>query len=362
MTKYQMLSDQLAAKPCVWLVTGAAGFIGSNLLETLLRLNQRVIGLDNYSTGSRSNLEQVKTLVGLERWSNFLQMDGDIRDLNVCVRATEGVDYVLHQAALGSVPRSIAMPCASHDSNVTGFLNILTAARDCHVKRFVYASSSAVYGDHPKLPKVEQNIGQCLSPYAATKRANEIYADVFARCYGLESIGLRYFNVFGPRQDPEGPYAAVIPTWISALMRNEPVRIYGDGKTSRDFCYVANVVQANLLAATVEQAGAINQVYNVAVCARTSLNQLFSLLRRKLLPSSPHLKSCRPVYQAFRPGDVLHSEADISKAQRLLGYQPTHSVEQGLSEALEWYRQQVPPVTQPVCGRKRRAPGLLKAA
>jgi UDP-N-acetylglucosamine 4-epimerase len=327
------------AEPKAWLVTGVAGFIGSNLLEALLRLDQRVVGLDNYITGSRHNLEQVRELIGPDKWKNFRQMDGDIRDPDVCRRATQGVNYVLHQAALGSVPRSIANPVDSHASNVTGFLNVLLAARDNGTKRVVYASSSSVYGDHPALPKVEDKIGRCLSPYAATKRANELYAEVFAKCYGLEIVGLRYFNVFGPRQDPDGPYAAVIPKWIAAMMRNEPVHIYGDGETTRDFCYVANAVQANLLAATAQKPGAINQIYNVAVCARTSLNQLFGMLRNQLLPDYPHLKDCRPVYGDFRPGDVRHSEADISKAERLLGYQPSHTVQQGLSEALAWYRQ-----------------------
>jgi UDP-N-acetylglucosamine 4-epimerase len=339
MNAYENLKQQMQAEPKVWLVTGMAGFIGSNLLEALLHLNQRVVGLDNYATGSRHNLEQVRDLVGPDQWRNFRQFDGDIRDVETCQRACQGVNYVLHQAALGSVPRSLANPADSHASNVTGFLNILLAARDNGVKRMVYASSSSVYGDHPQLPKVEDKIGHCLSPYAVTKRANELYAEVFARCYGMETVGLRYFNVFGPRQDPNGPYAAVIPKWIAALMKNQPVQIHGDGETSRDFCYVANVVQANLLAATVQKPEAVNQVYNVAVCARTSLNQLFGLLREGLQPGYPHLKDCRPVYGNFRSGDVRHSEADISKAARLLGYQPSHTVQQGLSEALNWYRQ-----------------------
>jgi UDP-N-acetylglucosamine 4-epimerase len=339
MSAYENLKQQMLAEPKVWLVTGEAGFIGSNLLEALLRLNQRVIGLDSYATGSRHNLEQVRELVGPGQWKNFRQMDGDIRDLDTCQRACQGVNYVLHQAALGSVPRSLANPADSHASNVTGFLNMLVAARDSGVKRLVYASSSSVYGDHPELPKVEDKIGRCLSPYAVTKRANELYADVFARCYGLETVGLRYFNVFGPRQDPNGPYAAVIPKWIAAMMKNEPVQIHGDGETTRDFCYVANVVQANLLAATVQKSEAINETYNVAVCARTSLNQLFGLLRENLLPDYSHLKDSSPVHGDFRPGDVRHSEADISKAERSLGYQPTHTVQQGLSEALDWYRQ-----------------------
>ena len=341
MNTYEKLKEQMLAKPKVWLVTGVAGFIGSNLLETLLRMNQRVIGLDNYATGSRRNLEQVRDLVGLDRWRYFQQMDGDIRDLDTCKRASQGVDYVLHQAALGSVPRSIKNPIDTHATNVTGFLNMLIAARDNGVKRLVYASSSSVYGDHPDLPKVEDKIGRCLSPYAVTKRTNELYAEVFARCYSQESVGLRYFNVFGPRQDPNGPYAAVIPRWIAAMIKNEPVLINGDGETTRDFCYVANVVQANLLAATAQPPEAANEVYNVALHARTSLNQLFALLQDQLLPCYPHLKNCRPAYQDFRCGDVLHSEADISKAGRLLGYKPSHTVEQGLSEALDWYRQQL---------------------
>jgi UDP-N-acetylglucosamine 4-epimerase len=339
MNAYENLKQQMLAESKVWLVTGEAGFIGSNLLEALLRLNQRVIGLDNYATGSRHNLEQVRELVGPGQWKNFRQMDGDIRDLDTCQHACQGVNYVLHQAALGSVPRSLANPADSHASNVTGFLNMLVAARDSGVKRLVYASSSSVYGDHPELPKVEDKIGRCLSPYAVTKRANELYADVFALCYGLETVGLRYFNVFGPRQDPNGPYAAVIPKWIAAMMKNEPVQIHGDGETTRDFCYVANVVQANLLAATVQKPEAINETYNVAVCARTSLNQLFGLLRENLLPDYPHLKDSSPVHGDFRSGDVRHSEADISKAERSLGYKPTHTVQQGLSEALDWYRQ-----------------------
>jgi len=338
MSAWEKLRQELLAKPKTWLVTGAAGFIGSNLAETLLRLDQRVVGLDNYATGSRGNLEQVRDLSGPEHWKHFLMLDGDIRDLDKCQRASQGVDYVLHQAALGSVPRSITDPGESHASNVTGFLNMIMAARDNGVKRFVYASSSAVYGDHPDLPKVEDRIGRCLSPYAATKRANELYAEVFALCYNLHSVGLRYFNVFGPRQDPDGPYAAVIPKWIAAMMKNETLFINGDGETSRDFCYVTNVVQANLLAATVENPEAVNQVYNIAAHTRTSLNQLFALLRENLQSNYPHLRDYRPVYRDFRAGDVRHSEADISKAERLLGYHPTHTVEHGLAEALDWYR------------------------
>ncbi|MGH7968383.1 MAG: NAD-dependent epimerase/dehydratase family protein, partial [Limisphaerales bacterium] len=292
MKAYDKVVAKLNAKPGKWLVTGVAGFIGSNLLEALLRLNQNVVGIDNYSTGFRHNLDEVKSLVGPSKWNRFRQIDGDIRDAGTCKRAAEGVDYILHQAALGSVPRSLANPADSHASNVTGTLNILVAARDNGVKRVVFASSSSVYGDSPDLPKVESRIGRCLSPYAATKLMTEVYADVFAKCYHLQTIGLRYFNVFGPRQDPNGPYAAVIPGWIAAMLQKEPVFINGDGETSRDFCYVANVVQANILAAIAEDPEAPNQVYNIAVCARTSLNQLFELLRKSLLPSQSHLREC----------------------------------------------------------------------
>ncbi len=337
MSHYRELTAQLGCRPRVWLVTGTAGFIGSHLLETLLRLNQRVIGLDNFSTGSGQNLEEVRTLVGPAAWENHVHILGDLRNLDTCKRAVTGVDLVLHQAALGSVPRSLADPIGSHSSNVTGLLNLLVASRDAGVKRFVYASSSSVYGDHPGLPKVEHETGHCLSPYAATKLANEIYADVFARAYGLETVGLRYFNAFGPRQDPDGAYAAVIPRWIAALASGEPVWINGDGQTSRDFCYVANVVQANLLAATTQTPGAVNQVYNVAAHARTTLNELFGLLRDKLALFDPDLVHSQPRYRDFRPGDVRHSLADISKAQRLLGYQPSHDVDAGLTEAIEWY-------------------------
>jgi len=338
MTPYELLQLRLKAEPKTWLVTGVAGFIGSNLLETLLKLDQRAVGLDNYSTGHRRNLAEVKASVAPEPWSRFTQIDGDIRDLATCQSACQGVDYVLHQAALGSVPRSIEDPLTSNASNVTGFLNLLTAARDQRANRFVYASSSAVYGDHPDLPKVEDRTGRCLSPYAVTKYVNELYAHVFARCYAVEVIGLRYFNVFGPRQDPDGPYAAVIPKWISALIRNQPVYINGDGETSRDFCYIENVVQANLLAATAPLSDPVNHVFNVALNSRTNLNQLYALLRERLLPDYPHLNASQPVYREFRAGDVRHSDADISKVRQLLGYQPTHTIAQGLDQALGWYR------------------------
>jgi UDP-N-acetylglucosamine/UDP-N-acetylgalactosamine 4-epimerase len=341
MTAYDELEAQLAAAPRTWLVTGVAGFIGSNLLEALLRLGQTVRGLDNFATGKRRNLDEVKSLVTTDQWARFTFVEGDIRDLAICRHACQGTDYVLHQAALGSVPRSIENPVASTEANVNGTLHVLIAARDQRVRRVVYASSSSVYGDHPVLPKVEAQIGQPLSPYAVTKRSNELYAEVFARCYALEVIGLRYFNVFGPRQDPDGPYAAVIPKWIAALLRNEPVQVNGDGTTSRDFCYVANVVQANLLAATTPNREALNQVYNVALGGRTTLNELFALLRDLLAPDFAAAQGRQPVYQDFRPGDVRHSLADISKAEARLGYAPTHPVAEGLKAALAWYVQNV---------------------
>lgn len=320
-----------------WLVTGVAGFIGSNLLEALLRANQSVVGIDNFATGHQRNLDDVRKNVGEALWENFVFMRADIVDLESCRKACAGVDYVLNQAAIGSVPRSIQNPIFTHQSNVDGFVNMLCAAKEAGVKRFVYASSSSVYGDHPALPKVESTIGNCLSPYAVSKRINELYADVFGKCYGTEYIGLRYFNVFGPRQDPNGLYAAVIPKWISAMLKNETIFINGDGETSRDFCFVANVVQANLRAATTENPKALNQIYNIAASKRTTLNELFELLRSPLAPKFPHLKDVRPTYRDFQKGDVRHSHADISKARELLGYNPTHDVEAGLTEALGWY-------------------------
>ncbi|MCW5553586.1 MAG: SDR family oxidoreductase [Verrucomicrobiae bacterium] len=337
MTAFEQLQTELRAAPRTWLITGVAGFIGSNLLEALLKLDQRVVGLDDFSTGRRRNLDEVKALVTAAQWASFELMEGDIGDVGLCARACQGVACVLHQAALGSVPRSLAEPLASHRANVTGFLNLLNAARDAKVERLVYASSSAVYGDHPDLPKVEHRIGQPLSPYAATKLMNEIYADVFARAYGRVSIGLRYFNVFGPRQDPEGAYAAVIPRWIAALLRHEPVTINGDGETSRDFCFVENVVQANLLAAATTNAEALNQVYNIAVGDRTTLNELFQLLKDGLRRRDASLPDSQPVYGAFRSGDVRHSQADIQKARELLGYTPGRDVREGLNLSLEWY-------------------------
>jgi UDP-N-acetylglucosamine 4-epimerase len=337
MTAYTQLQTRLQSLPNTWLVTGVAGFIGSNLLETLLKLNQRVVGLDNFATGHRRNLDEVQNLVTPEQWAQFNFINGDIRNLVDCQKAVTGVDYVLHQAALGSVPRSVADPIATNTTNISGFLNMLVTSRDANVKRFVYAASSSTYGDHPALPKVEDNIGKPLSPYAVTKYVNELYADVFGKTYGLQSIGLRYFNVFGPRQDPNGAYAAVIPKWISSMIKNEPICINGDGETSRDFCFVNNAVQANLLAATVQEPEAVNQVFNVAVGDRTTLNGLYTQLKANLLTLYPHLLYAKPVFRDFRAGDVRHSLADISKASQLLGYAPSQQIGQGLALAMHWY-------------------------
>ena len=343
MTAYQDTRQHLSSHQHRWLITGVAGFIGSNLLEALLKLNQKVTGLDNFSTGYRHNLEQVKELVGPEAWRNFSFIEGDIRKLEDCMNACKGADYVLHHAALGSVPRSIQDPILSNENNISGFLNMLVASRDAAVKRFVYAASSSTYGDHPGLPKVEAIIGKPLSPYAVTKYVNELYADVFARCYGTESIGLRYFNIFGPRQDPNGAYAAVIPQWVAALIKNQTLRINGDGETSRDFCFVDNVIQANLLAALTQNPEAINQVYNVALNDRTSLNQLYEMMKSLLQQRFPHLQQHRPQYVGFREGDVRHSQADISKATKLLGFEPSHRIDAGLKQAMDWYVEHLVP-------------------
>jgi len=329
-----------------WLVTGAAGFIGSNLVEALLKLGQQVTGLDNFATGHQHNLDQVREAVGSQAWAAFAFIEGDIRDLATCHAACAGKDFILHQAALGSGSRSIDDPLLTNSANVTGFLHMLVAARDAKARRFVYAASSSTYGDHPALPKVEDTIGRPLSPYAVTKYVNELYADVFARTYGMETIGLRYFNVFGPRQDPEGAYAAVIPQWVSALIRNRPLFINGDGETSRDFCFIDNVVQANLLAALADRPEALNQVYNVALNERTSLNQLYLMMRELLQERFPHLRQHQAQYQGFRAGDVRHSQADISKARELLGFEPTHRIGAGLQEAMDWYVRHLAPQNQ----------------
>ena len=337
MSRYQDVQRLIQQRPRRWLITGVAGFIGSHLLEAPLKLDQAVVGLDNFATGYARNLDEIRESAGTRAWRKFVFIEGDIRQLADCRRACAGVDFVLHHAALGSVPRSLEDPVASHEANLTGFVNTLVAARDAGVGRFIYAASSSTYGDHPELPKVEETIGRPLSPYAVTEYSNELYADVFARCYGMTSIGLWYFNVFGPRQDPDGAYAAVIPKWIAQFIGSEPVYINGDGETSRDFCYVENAVQVNLLAAITEDPAALNQAYNVAVAERTTLKDLFELERTLLMEHYPWVRECRPRYREFRVGDVRHSQADISKAQKLLGYAPTHRVREGPKEAMGWY-------------------------
>jgi UDP-N-acetylglucosamine 4-epimerase len=336
-TAFSELQRRLASRPRTWLITGVAGFIGSNLLETLLNLDQSVVGLDNFATGFRRNLGEVQDSVSAARWSRFAFIEGDIRRPDDCRRACTGVDHVLHQAALGSVPRSVADPLTTHEVNVTGFLNMISAARDAKAESFTYASSSSVYGDHPALPKIEGMVGRPLSPYAASKRANELYAQAFASCYGLNAVGLRYFNVFGPRQDFDGAYAAVIPKWAAAIIMGEPVFINGDGETSRDFCFVENAIQANLLAATTCRPEALNEVYNVAVGEETTLNKLYHELRRLIAPPNAGGPGNRPIYRELRAGDVRHSRANIDKAQRLLGYAPTHNFDRGVVEAIAWY-------------------------
>jgi UDP-N-acetylglucosamine 4-epimerase len=334
--RYEETKSDLRKHPRRWLVTGAAGFIGSNLAECLVQLGQEVLGLDNFATGLRRNVADIAARAQ-QASGTFRFVEADIRDVAACHSACEGVDYVLHQAALGSVPRSIENPIATNAANIDGFLNMLVAARDAKVKRFVYAASSSTYGDHPALPKVEDKIGRPLSPYAVTKYVNELYAGVFQQTYGLESIGLRYFNVFGRRQDPAGSYAAVIPRWIGNLLRGEPCFINGDGETTRDFCYIDNVLQVNLLAATVREPTATDQVYNVAVGDRTTLNGLFFAIRDGLAETHPHIAGVQPVYQDFRAGDVRHSQADITKARTRLGYEPLWKAQAGLAEALAWY-------------------------
>ena len=337
MKTYEDAQQRIKARPRTWLVTGAAGFIGSHLAEALLRLGQPVVGLDNFATGKRENLELLARAAGEARMRSFRFIEGDIRSLDACRAACAGVEVILHQAALGSVPRSIEDPLGTHATNVTGFLNMLLAARDAGVARFVYASSSAVYGDHPILPKLEERIGAAVSPYGLSKYIDELYAGVFARCYGFSAIALRYFNVFGPRQDPESVYAAVVPAWIGALLRNQTAYVNGDGRAARDFCYIDNVVQANLLAATVEDPEALDQAYNVALGEQTSLNELFAMIRAGLAPRLPHLRTVRPVHREPRAGDVALSRADIAKAQRLLGYRPQVRIMQGLQRTIDWY-------------------------
>lgn len=336
MSKYQQIKTELLAAPKTWLVTGVAGFIGSNLLETLLKLNQKVIGLDNFATGHQCNLDEVRKIVGTEQWENFTLITGDIRNYDDCQEAVKGVDYVLHQAALGSVPRSIADPITTNAVNISGFINMLTAAKEEQVKSFTYAASSSTYGDHPALPKVEENIGNPLSPYAVTKYVNELYANVFARTYGFKSIGLRYFNVFGPRQDPNGAYAAVIPKWTASMIKGEEVFINGDGETSRDFCFIDNTVQMNILAAIADDS-AKDDVYNVALGDRTTLNELYESIQKSLLSCDSTLRLLQPSYREFRVGDVRHSQADITKSKVKLGYNPKYRIQDGIDKAMPWY-------------------------
>lgn len=335
MSAFERVRDELRRDRRRWLVTGAAGFIGSNLVEELLRLDQQVIGIDNFATGYPGNLDEVHSLVGEQRWRSFQFIKADIRDKEACYNATTGIDYVLHQAALGSVPRSLADPHTTNEVNISGFLNILDASQRNGVRSFVYASSSSTYGDYPGLPKVEDAVGKLLSPYSVTKYANELYAGVFSHIYGLTTVGLRYFNVFGPRQDATSTYSAVIPKWVAAMVGNAPILIYGDGTTSRDFCFIANVVQANVLAATV-LAGGKASIFNVACGDRTSLDDLFDYIRRAL--ENEGVRYDRPAEKvAFRPGDVLHSQADIGRAQRALGYEPSHDIRAGLKKSISWY-------------------------
>ena len=334
-TAYQQVTEALVNQPKVWLITGVAGFIGSNLLENLLLLNQKVVGLDNFATGFQHNLDEVQSVVTAEQWQRFNFMEGDIRNLADCQSACADVDYILHQAGLGSVPRSIADPINTNETNISGFLNMLVAARDAKVASFTYAASSSTYGDHPALPKVEEAIGKPLSPYAVTKYVNELYAEVFARTYGFHTIGLRYFNIFGKRQTPDGAYAAVIPKWTAAMIQGDDVYINGDGDTSRDFNFIENAVQANILAATADD-DAKNQVYNVAVGGRTTLNTLFTALKDNLSINGIDYSQA-PIYRDFREGDVRHSQADISKIQSALGYDPQFDVVQGIKKAMPWY-------------------------
>jgi UDP-N-acetylglucosamine 4-epimerase len=341
LTKYEQLQVHLKDNQSTWLVTGVAGFIGSNLLEKLLTLNQKVVGLDNFDTGHQHNIDQAiqdaSNATGKDLSGNFKFINGDIREVEDCKQACGGVDYVLHQAALGSVPRSIEDPINSNRANIDGFLNMLVASKDANVKRFVYAASSSTYGNHPDLPKVEDKIGSPLSPYAVTKVVNELYASVFAKTYGFKTIGLRYFNIFGKRQDPDGAYAAVIPKWVAAILNKDDVYINGDGETSRDFCYIDNTVQMNLLASTTDNDEAIDQVYNVALNDRTSLNKLYQMIEERLIQRTQGLEKKKPIYRDFRAGDVRHSQANIDKAQTLLDYQPKYMISEGMDEAMDWY-------------------------
>jgi UDP-N-acetylglucosamine 4-epimerase len=337
MTSYEQLLERLKEDRHTWLITGVAGFIGSNLLETLLKLNQDVVGLDNFSTGFQKNLDQVSDLVSPEQWKNFRFVEGDIRDLKTCQDACSGIEFVLHQAALGSVPRSIKNPIATNSVNIDGFLNMLVAAKDAKVKSFTYAASSSTYGDHPDLPKIEDRIGKPLSPYAVTKLVNELYADVFAKVYGFNSIGLRYFNVFGPRQNPDGAYAAVVPKWILAAIKQDDVYVNGDGTTSRDFTYVANAVQANLLAALRARDGLLtSEVFNIATGDRINLLELFNLIKSELKSRGIYFKK-EPIFRDFRSGDIAHSQASIKKAMHIFDYTPKYDVRAGIKLTIKWF-------------------------
>lgn len=341
MTSYEKLQKYLIDNQSLWLITGVAGFIGSNLLEKLLMLNQKVIGLDNFETGYEANIDQAildaNNAIGKDLSNNFKLLKGDIKNSKDCIKACSGVDYVLHQAAIGSVPRSIENPIETNKANIDGFLNMLVASRDAKVKRFVYAASSSSYGDNQDLPKTEEIIGNPLSPYAVTKYVNELYASVFAKNYNFKTIGLRYFNIFGKRQDPDGAYAAVIPKWVNAILNNEDIYINGDGETSRDFCYVDNTVQMNLLAATTQNDKATDQVYNVALNDKTSLNELHNMIQEMLIERVGGLKMKNPIYRDFRAGDVRHSQASIDKAKKLLDYQPNYKIIDGMEKVIDWY-------------------------
>lgn len=334
---YEDVKLDLLKNQKTWLITGVAGFIGSNLAEALLKLNQKVISLDNFATGHKHNLEHIKNSVSSSQWNNFTFIEGDITDYQTCLSISKNVDIILHQAALGSVPRSIDNPVNSNNTNVSGFLNMLTAAKENSIKRFIYASSSSVYGDSQELPKVEENTGKVLSPYAVTKVTNELYMDAFSKCYDFQIIGLRYFNVFGKRQDPNGAYAAVMPKWISQILNNEDVYINGDGETSRDFTYIDNVVQLNILAGTTDNKEAFAKAYNAAAGGRETLNNLYQFIVNGIAEHIDNLKIQKPIYRDFRAGDIRHSNANINRAKNLLGYKPTHTLEDGLKESIQWY-------------------------
>lgn len=335
---YVNIMDQLKHDSHTWLITGVAGFIGSNLLESLLKMDQKVIGLDNFSTGLRENLDDVRALVTEEQWRRFEFIEGDIRDLTVCKQACFGVDYVLHQAALGSVPRSIEDPIATNANNIDGFLNILLASTQEGVKKFIYAASSSTYGDSKELPKVEDKIGKPLSPYAVTKYVNELYANVFSRNYGIKTIGLRYFNVFGKRQNPNGSYSAVIPRWIITMANNGAITINGDGSTTRDFCYIDNVIQANILAALVDAPPLLyGSVVNIAVGEQTSLLHLYEAIKVEIIKYIPGFIDIKPIFKEFRIGDVRDSRASIEKARSMLGYEPRYRFSDAIPETIAWY-------------------------